>query len=92
MAFGTGTHETTQLCLQAIDKYFRGGSFIDVGTGTGMVATVLGVFLIPALFVIVERLSAETMPAVTVLSRPKGAPIATTHSPTRIAAGSPIVT
>jgi len=36
MAFGTGTHETTRLCLKAIEKYFRGGSFLDVGTGTGI--------------------------------------------------------
>lgn len=38
MAFGTGTHETTRLCLTAIEKYFAGGSFLDVGAGTGILA------------------------------------------------------
>ncbi len=33
MAFGTGTHETTQLCLTAIgDNYTDGQSFLDVVT------------------------------------------------------------
>jgi ribosomal protein L11 methyltransferase len=37
MAFGTGTHETTRLCLSAIDKYYKpADSFLDVGTGTGI--------------------------------------------------------
>ncbi len=38
MAFGTGTHETTRMCLHLIEKYFAGESFLDVGTGTGILA------------------------------------------------------
>lgn len=39
MAFGTGTHETTRLCLEAIEKYFVGSkSFLDVGTGTAILS------------------------------------------------------
>jgi ribosomal protein L11 methyltransferase len=39
MAFGTGTHETTRLCLKAIEENYRPGeTFFDVGTGTGILA------------------------------------------------------
>jgi len=39
MAFGTGTHETTKLCLKAIEEnYASGMSFLDVGTGTGILS------------------------------------------------------
>jgi ribosomal protein L11 methyltransferase len=39
MAFGTGTHETTKLCLRAIEENYRAGmSFFDIGTGTGILA------------------------------------------------------
>jgi ribosomal protein L11 methyltransferase len=37
MAFGTGTHPTTALCITMIEKYLRSGdSFLDVGTGSGI--------------------------------------------------------
>lgn len=39
MAFGTGTHETTKLCLKAIEENYESRmSFFDVGTGTGILA------------------------------------------------------
>ncbi len=48
MAFGTGTHETTRLCLQAIGGNFRGEmSFLDVGTGTGILAIAAAKIKIP---------------------------------------------
>lgn len=37
MAFGTGTHPTTAMCVQQIEKYLEtGASFLDVGTGSGI--------------------------------------------------------
>jgi len=38
MAFGTGTHETTRMCLELLEARWRGGRLIDVGTGTGILA------------------------------------------------------
>ncbi|OIJ16158.1 ribosomal protein L11 methyltransferase [Anaerobacillus arseniciselenatis] len=39
MAFGTGTHPTTVLCTQAIEKMIKEKDYvIDVGTGTGVLS------------------------------------------------------
>lgn len=41
MAFGTGTHETTMLCIEALEKYVSEGSFVyDVGCGSGILSIV----------------------------------------------------
>lgn len=47
MAFGTGTHETTALCIEMLEKYVVGKkTLIDIGCGSGilmLVASKLGV-------------------------------------------------
>ncbi len=38
-AFGTGTHQTTQLCMKAIEKYMPSNAkMADIGTGSGILA------------------------------------------------------
>ena len=38
-AFGTGMHETTQLCIRQIRKYLKDGDrILDVGTGSGILS------------------------------------------------------
>ena len=39
MAFGTGTHETTRMCIQSLEKYVKEDSNVfDVGCGSGILA------------------------------------------------------
>lgn len=39
MAFGTGTHETTMMCVEALEKYVnKNDDVLDIGTGSGILA------------------------------------------------------
>jgi ribosomal protein L11 methyltransferase len=39
MAFGTGAHETTQLCIEALERWVRrGAAVLDVGSGSGILS------------------------------------------------------
>ena len=39
LAFGTGGHETTNLCLEVLDERVKGGErVLDIGTGSGILA------------------------------------------------------
>jgi ribosomal protein L11 methyltransferase len=37
LAFGTGAHETTRMCLEAVERHIRpGATIVDIGTGSGI--------------------------------------------------------
>lgn len=39
LAFGTGTHETTRLCLEMLEKYVESGmAVLDIGCGSGILS------------------------------------------------------
>ena len=43
MAFGTGTHETTHMCVLLLEEYFSADkTVLDIGTGSGILAITCG--------------------------------------------------
>ncbi len=41
LSFGTGSHETTQLCLEALEKYIKPGmKVLDLGCGSGILSVI----------------------------------------------------
>lgn len=45
MAFGTGSHETTKMCVEYIEKFLKkGDTVLDIGTGSGILAICAGLF------------------------------------------------
>ncbi len=39
VSFGTGSHETTRLCLEALDRHITGGeAVLDIGSGSGILS------------------------------------------------------
>lgn len=44
MAFGTGTHETTSMCIQALEKYVKSENttVLDIGCGSGILSIAAG--------------------------------------------------
>ena len=41
MSFGTGTHQSTQLCIESLEKYIKpGDSVLDLGCGSGILSII----------------------------------------------------
>lgn len=62
MAFGTGTHPSTQLCLQTLEKLIAPGDrLLDIGTGTGILS--IAAILLGAEFVLAVDVDKDAVEA-----------------------------
>lgn len=86
MAFGTGSHETTKLCLLAIERRWRGGRFLDVGTGTGILA-IAAALLAPSSHVVAIDIDPQAVEAARQNSAANGAQIEVMQTDLRHMAG-----
>lgn len=50
-AFGSGRHETTQMCVEVLEKYLRPGDWVaDIGCGSGILSAAAGLLGAGAVF------------------------------------------
>jgi ribosomal protein L11 methyltransferase len=62
-AFGTGAHETTKLCIKALDRYVSAGAdILDLGTGSGILS--IAAYKFGASHISGTDLDTNTIPAV----------------------------
>lgn len=60
MAFGTGTHPTTQLCLELVEEYIQPGiNVLDIGCGSGILS--IGSVLLGAKYALGVDIDPESM-------------------------------
>lgn len=77
LAFGTGTHETTRLCMELLEKYVKpGDTMLDMGCGSGILS-------------VAGRCSAQAAPLASILMLSPSRPPSQTQRSTTSAISSP---
>lgn len=76
-AFGTGSHETTRLCLQAVAESTPGARVLDVGAGSGLLG--VAALKLGALSATAVDLDAEAVASARCHARLNGVPLQIVH-------------